>query len=1041
MQSTCGSINLDGFYESVVSEEKRQEEDLVLSEDKFLKDLLPDLPARGNYDDFIYWFQHSSFLRKFLIYLNLREKKLLSLNSLEYGEYLQKKYRDEQFSELRSRICVEGRGIPIWDEKVAARLIHADNFVEGVKHFTENYWPIIFYSLLAHDYIWHFIYPENRYGTKAWEIFTGLAKNQQTLLTYLTNFNWWGGFLFAAPVLCGLYSFISRYNFGHFSADDARYCGDKLWRHRDNFLNNNVYWLFPFYADRRALERAEAALLWIRGKNSRDMYTFIELFATLNDRVIGLGTHGLARLRSITALADIAATEKDLPLLAGSKFPSTDVAEPIAEAHKTLTHLASYPSSHTSLVDYLYAHYRLWSNGRSTNRYLDILNWLVAIGLTYPKLMLYMSMLQFSYKKLQFVKNWYECTYSTNGHYVYLDPSIGKYACTLCGDWSHMYSHDAFSGQTCLDGALRTPRTAYDFNKFVARVMPYEVTSLDLSHQQWREWNASDFDSALTKFSQGINGKITKSLDFSQSKFINRNPNITNSTVFSLAKFLTNVASQNLNVANCFANDAQTAVVLQGLAQGAKSTIVAENFNFTGNSMDVQSTEALGQLFRRIGSIDKLDLSHNNFSDVAIEPLSKALQICKVKQVDLSYNGFTQAGLKLLLQKLSFCIAKLNLAGNRLDAASLVELGKYLRISNLTSLSLENTGIDDAGLKVLSPFLGNNTLLEKLNVANNRFTANGLPSFCEILPQTKLYSLDVHGNKIGDKGIVMIGEAVQFTSICNVDFSNTECGDAGLSKSAASFLHTNVTSMRWANNAISAAGISFFAPVILNASMTEMDFSGNPLMDNGVKILSQVILSDKSALNKLVLRNVGCTQIGAEFLGNAFRYNRNIQFFDLSENYITDHGFEFLCPHFNNSNFTTVIMQNCGLTNVSAICISQVLSSSNMQYLDFGQNLIGRPGALAIAQNLISPIPHADELGNAHLGSDLCRAVNQSSAATQIKFLGLDGCNIDVQGMRGLCRTAYPGGLSVGNLTLMDNPIDQSQAETANCWVTSSSGK
>ncbi len=184
-----------------------------------------------------------------------------------------------------------------------------------------------------------------------------------------------------------------------------------------------------------------------------------------------------------------------------------------------------------------------------------------------------------------------------------------------------------------------------------------------------------------------------------------------------------------------------------------------------GNNIENDGVTALSQVLPQT-LIERLTLASNNIGLKGISNLADALHLSAVEALDLGYNNLKSEGLTPLANSLArSSLQELNLAYNDLEN-KINHLIEALPKSKLSSLSLQGNNITSLGIEALAKILttsepaqhplwikflnseimkskavansGPNTHLQKLDLANNKITAQGAIALCEQLAQTDI---------------------------------------------------------------------------------------------------------------------------------------------------------------------------------------------------------------------------------------------------------------------------------------------------------------
>ena len=77
---------------------------------------------------------------------------------------------------------------------------------------------------------------------------------------------------------------------------------------------------------------------------------------------------------------------------------------------------------------------------------------------------------------------------------------------------------------------------------------------------------------------------------------------------------------------------------------------------------------------------------------------------------------------------------------------------------------MSNCSINNYGCEALADGLSRNTSLKQLDIANNKFTANGLKRWSEVINKSGLIHLDMSNNALEDEGTLLLIKGIQYTS-------------------------------------------------------------------------------------------------------------------------------------------------------------------------------------------------------------------------------------------------------------------------------------
>ena len=197
----------------------------------------------------------------------------------------------------------------------------------------------------------------------------------------------------------------------------------------------------------------------------------------------------------------------------------------------------------------------------------------------------------------------------------------------------------------------------------------------------------------------------------------------------------------------CAWADADVAQLVAALrhAHAAGATTQAHNLRLAGNRLTDAALPPLVEAFEEgaMPRVDRLALDYNELSDAGLATLRPLLAGRLSGLVELSFGSrLTADGARVLAALVAeghlAQLETLELDGNRelgdAGTAAIAEAMATGRLTRLTRLWLNGTGMGDAGAAALGAALGGAPALEKLVVGKNAFgaaAAEGLKAACK----------------------------------------------------------------------------------------------------------------------------------------------------------------------------------------------------------------------------------------------------------------------------------------------------------------------
>eukprot|EP01006_Ploeotia_vitrea_P040674 TRINITY_DN66446_c0_g2_i1.p1 TRINITY_DN66446_c0_g2~~TRINITY_DN66446_c0_g2_i1.p1 ORF type:complete len:1081 (+),score=140.50 TRINITY_DN66446_c0_g2_i1:81-3245(+) len=356
-------------------------------------------------------------------------------------------------------------------------------------------------------------------------------------------------------------------------------------------------------------------------------------------------------------------------------------------------------------------------------------------------------------------------------------------------------------------------------------------------------------------------------------------------------------------------------------ATGVKSQQIRAACNV--NATPITLKELIPKIQSRDRTTARLNLSHHNYDDTAIEILCEELidnTVCR--RLNLSFNMITPRGAQALARLISKnnTLEKINLAGNKLkdEGATIIAhalmANTCLHILDLQNNEITDTGIealvevvskiqdndpsirrlnfsepgeddklyDDVSCRILAVALLNNTFVTKLNLSNNKIGPEGAAFLADLLEENQtLRVLNLNQNKIGDEG----GEAL-IKALTDRNDTLTELWTEG---NGLSNLVTQRLGFCLQMNNVPSRLKSVIAPIEKNDTSIprSLDFNGTslnvPFDDNAGRLLWQALALNEH-VTEIDLSNNELSDICAAQLATMLRHNNTLLRLDLSCN-------------------------------------------------------------------------------------------------------------------------------------------------------------
>ncbi|XP_048866372.1 NACHT, LRR and PYD domains-containing protein 12-like isoform X2 [Brienomyrus brachyistius] len=260
--------------------------------------------------------------------------------------------------------------------------------------------------------------------------------------------------------------------------------------------------------------------------------------------------------------------------------------------------------------------------------------------------------------------------------------------------------------------------------------------------------------------------------------------------------------------------------------------------------------------------------------------------------------------------------------------------------SPLRELDLSNNDLQDSGVNLLSPALGDSHCkLEILRMNSCRLT----DKCCDTLALTlrsnssPLRELDLSDNDLQDSGVKLLSAAL---------------GDS----------HCKLEILRLSGCRVTKGGCTSLASALRSnpSHLRELELSYNHPADSGVKLLSAVLEDPSCKLEKLKLNSCSLTESCCDTLALTLRSNSSpLRELDLSDNDLQDSGVNLLSAGLGDSHCKLEILRLsfCRVTEGGCTSLASALRSnpSHLRELDLSYNHPGDSGVKLLSAVLEDP--------------------------------------------------------------------------------------
>ena len=281
-------------------------------------------------------------------------------------------------------------------------------------------------------------------------------------------------------------------------------------------------------------------------------------------------------------------------------------------------------------------------------------------------------------------------------------------------------------------------------------------------------------------------------------------------------------------------------------------------------------------------TVQSLDLSDNHFNDGDVEKIVNGFfKNNTLQELDLSDNSITTKGARLISEFLQSGV-KLRMSWNN----------HFIDTGN-SSVDYAQKSISDVDTRIVANILCKNNTVTKLDLSQNRITANGAKSISKCIECNKsLKEIDVSKNKISNFGLTEIAIAMKKNKTLqslNVSFNNIS-DDGAVAISECLENNNTLQEFNISNNRITNNGAIAIIKCLKNNYMLQaLDLSHNKISDEGIINIGKALKINAT----LQIIDISCNNIsdnGALAISEFLRSNNTLQELNVSDNEITSEG-------------------------------------------------------------------------------------------------------------------------------------------------------
>ena len=268
-----------------------------------------------------------------------------------------------------------------------------------------------------------------------------------------------------------------------------------------------------------------------------------------------------------------------------------------------------------------------------------------------------------------------------------------------------------------------------------------------------------------------------------------------------------------------------------------------------------------------------------------------------LKSLEIGYNGITKDGTEYIAKyiKDNQNLITINIEGNYLCNEGIKIICDSINQKNgkntISFLDLQNNNIANKGCQHISEMLLESPFINGISLRNNLLYNDGVNKIISGISNTNsnLVSLDISDSKIDESAMKIISEKInKDTSLQKLILSYNDFSTAGNYINNLLIQESNLKHLDFSFCNISTQFNLIFQGLAKNANVKLINFSGNyiPMRKEILNELGKV-LSDNIYLKYLILNETNIDDIGMNYINNNLEKNHSLMTLSLNHNYIT----------------------------------------------------------------------------------------------------------------------------------------------------------
>ena len=268
-----------------------------------------------------------------------------------------------------------------------------------------------------------------------------------------------------------------------------------------------------------------------------------------------------------------------------------------------------------------------------------------------------------------------------------------------------------------------------------------------------------------------------------------------------------------------------------------------------------------------------------------------------LKSLEIGYNGITKEGTEYMSKyiKNNEKLITFNIEGNYLcnEGIKIIceSISQNKNRNYISFLDIHNNNITNKGCDYISKLLSESPFINNISLKNNILERDGLNKIISTLSSedSNLISLDLSDTKLDDKAMKIISEKInKDITLQKLILSYNNFKSAGNHINNLLIKETNLKYLDLSFCDISSQFNLIFQGLAKNQNLKLINFSGNYIpMKKEILIDLGKVLSDNINLINLVLNECNIDDIGMNYINNNLGKNHSLQTLSLNHNFIT----------------------------------------------------------------------------------------------------------------------------------------------------------